>query len=37
LGQTQDACVTLGQVGVRFPQAPEAVEAGVAMQKLSCQ
>lgn len=37
LGQTQDACVTLGQVGARFPQAPEAVEAGVAMQKLSCQ
>ncbi|MGB7271592.1 MAG: tol-pal system protein YbgF [Albidovulum sp.] len=37
LGQTQDACVTLGQVGARFPQAPEAVEAGVVMQKLSCQ
>lgn len=37
LGQTQDACVTLGEVGVRFPQAPEAADAAGAMQKLGCQ
>lgn len=37
LGQTQEACVTLGEVGVRFPTAPEAVEAGTAMRALNCQ
>ncbi|MEZ5778969.1 MAG: tol-pal system protein YbgF [Paracoccaceae bacterium] len=37
LGQTQEACVTLGEVGVRFPTAPEAVEAGTAMRALGCQ
>lgn len=37
LGQTQDACVTLGEVPVRFPQAPEATEASRAMQGLGCQ
>ncbi|MCU9847323.1 tol-pal system protein YbgF [Defluviimonas sp. WL0024] len=37
LGQTQEACVTLGEVGVRFPTAPEAVEATTAMQALGCQ
>lgn len=37
LGQTQDACITLGEVPVRFPQAPEAGEATKAMQGLGCQ
>lgn len=37
LGQMQEACVTLGEVGVRFPTAPEALEASTAMQALSCQ
>jgi len=37
LGQTQDACVTLNEVGVRFPQAPEAADATAAKQKLGCQ
>lgn len=37
LGQVQDACVTLGEVPVRFPAAPEAAEATATMQKLGCQ
>ncbi|OYX43702.1 MAG: tol-pal system protein YbgF [Rhodobacterales bacterium 32-67-9] len=37
LGQTQEACVTLGEVGARFPTAPEAVEAGTALRSLGCQ
>jgi tol-pal system protein YbgF len=37
LGQTQEACVTLREVPVRFPAAPEAAEAQVAMQSLACQ
>lgn len=37
LGQTQDACVTLHEVPVRFPTAPEAGEAQSTMQKLGCQ
>jgi tol-pal system protein YbgF len=37
LGQTQDACVTLHEVPVRFPTAPEAAEAQSTMQKLGCQ
>ena len=37
LGQAQEACVTLGEVGTRFPTAPEAVEAQAAMRKLNCQ
>lgn len=37
LGQTQEACVTLGEVGTRFPTAPEAVEATTAMRSLGCQ
>ena len=37
LGQTQDACVTLHEVPVRFPGAPEAAEAQSTMQKLGCQ
>ena len=31
------ACVTLGEVPVRFPTAPEAAEAQSTMQKLGCQ
>jgi tol-pal system protein YbgF len=37
LGQAQEACVTLGEVGTRFPTAPEAVEASTAMRSLGCQ
>ena len=37
LGQSQEACVTLGEVGARFPTAPEAVEATTAMRSLGCQ
>ncbi|GAB4386653.1 tol-pal system protein YbgF [Albidovulum sp.] len=37
LQQQQEACVTLGEVGVRFPAAPEAVEASTAMRALNCQ
>jgi len=37
LGQNQEACATLGQVGVRYPAAPEAAEAATAMQTLGCQ
>ncbi|WP_211289203.1 tol-pal system protein YbgF [Albidovulum inexpectatum] len=36
LGQVQEACVTLGEVGTRFPTSPEAVEAGTAMRALNC-
>mgnify|MGYP000064807714 CR=1 FL=1 len=36
LGQQQDACVTLGEVGTRFPGAPEAGEAQNAMASLGC-
>ena len=37
LGQVPDACVTLGEVGTRFPGDPVATEAQTAMQKLGCQ
>ncbi|MDE3079312.1 MAG: tol-pal system protein YbgF [Paracoccaceae bacterium] len=37
LGQTKDACVTLGQVSVRYPNAPAVSEAATAMQGLGCQ
>ena len=37
LGQTQEACVTLGEVGTRFPTAPEAVEAAASMRNFGCQ
>jgi len=37
LGQRQDACVTLGEVGVRYPGAPEVAEAEAARRALSCQ
>lgn len=36
LGQQQDACVTLGEVGTRFPGAPEVGEARQAMASLGC-
>lgn len=36
LGQTQDACVTLAEVAVRFPSAPEVGEAANAMAGLGC-
>jgi tol-pal system protein YbgF len=37
LGQTQDACVTLAEVGTRFPGTIDATNAQVAMQGLGCQ
>lgn len=36
LGQQQDACITLGEVSVRFPGAPEVGEAANAMATLGC-
>lgn len=36
LGQTQEACVTLGEVGVRFPAAEEVLEANSEMRNLGC-
>ena len=36
LGQTQDACITLGEVALRFPGAPEVGEAQSAMATLGC-
>ncbi len=37
LGQKQEACATLAEVGVRFPQAPAMIEAGASMRALGCQ
>ncbi len=37
LGQTPEACVTLTEVGVRFPSSIEATNAQIAMQGLGCQ
>lgn len=37
LGQTPEACVTLGEVGVRFPGSMAATQASVAMTGLACQ
>jgi tol-pal system protein YbgF len=37
LGQVPEACVTLGEVGVRFPGSMASTQAGVAMQGLGCQ
>lgn len=37
LGQVPDACVTLGEVGVRFPGTIQATNAQVSMQGLGCQ
>ncbi|MEO0929992.1 MAG: tol-pal system protein YbgF [Pseudomonadota bacterium] len=37
IGQTQDACLTLAEVGVRFPGNPAVSDAQFAMQNLGCQ
>lgn len=37
LGQKDQACVTLGEVGVRFPQNPAAGQAQTKMSQLGCQ
>ena len=37
VGQTQDACVTLAEVGVRFPGNPNVIEAQSVMTSLGCQ
>ena len=36
IGQTQDACVTLAEVAVRFPGNPAVNDAAVTMQTLGC-
>lgn len=36
LGQVPEACVTLGEVGMRYPGSMAAAQAGVAMQGLGC-
>jgi tol-pal system protein YbgF len=36
LGQVNEACVTLGEVQVRFPQADAAFEAGAARRSMGC-
>ena len=37
IGQTQDACLTLAEVNVRFPGHPSVSDAQLAMQNLGCQ
>jgi tol-pal system protein YbgF len=37
IGQTQDACLTLAEVNVRFPGNPAVSNAQMAMQNLGCQ
>lgn len=37
IGQTQDACLTLAEVNVRFPGDPAVNDAQTAMQNLGCQ
>lgn len=37
VGQTEDACITLAEVGVRFPGNPNVTEAQNAMAALGCQ
>mgnify|MGYP003624835594 CR=1 FL=1 len=37
LGQGPDACVTLAEVGVRFPGTGAATDAAVQAQGLGCQ
>ena len=37
IGQTQDACLTLAEVNVRFPGDPAVTDAQFAMQNLGCQ
>ncbi len=36
LGQTEDACLTLGEVGVRYPGAPEIADAEAERGELGC-
>ncbi len=36
LGQTNEACLTLGEVSQRFPQSPAVGQAASAMQNLGC-
>jgi len=36
LGKVEDACVTLGEVEVRFPQSDAVLEANSAMRNLGC-
>jgi tol-pal system protein YbgF len=36
LGQTQEACTTLQEVGVRFPQSPSVADAQAARTRLGC-
>lgn len=36
LGQTQDACITLAQVGVRFPNSDASLDAASAQRNLGC-
>ena len=36
IGQTQDACVTLAEVDLRFPGDPAAADAAATMQSLGC-
>ena len=37
LGQVPEACVTLAEVGTRFPTSMAATQSMVAMQGLGCQ
>jgi tol-pal system protein YbgF len=37
IGQTQDACLTLAEVNVRFPGTPDVANAQAEMQALGCQ
>jgi TolA-binding protein len=37
IGQTQDACLTLAEVNVRFPGNPTVFDAQTEMQALGCQ
>ncbi len=37
IGQTQDACLTLAEVEVRFPGSPSVTQAKTSMQNLGCQ
>ena len=37
IGQTQDACLTLAEVDVRFPGDPAVLDAQLEMQRLNCQ
>ena len=36
LGQTQEACVTLSEIGVRFPNSPMVAQAGQRRQTIGC-